>query len=93
MRFDLKLSSGEGARMRKLADYLKDIGKALDKATHSYNQAVGSMESRALPSARKFKDLGVGSGEEIPALEPTEKQVRDLQPPELLEGDFTEDKH
>jgi DNA recombination protein RmuC len=70
-------------RMRKLADYIKDIGKALDKATHSYNQAVGSMESRVLPSARKFKDLGIGSGEEIPTLDPTEKQIRELQAAEL----------
>ena len=70
-------------RMRKMADYLKDIGKGLDKANQSYNQAVGSMESRVLPSARKFKDLGVSSGDEIPALEPTEKQIRELQTPEL----------
>ncbi len=80
-------------RMRKLADYIKDIGKALDKATHSYNQAVGSMESRVLPSARKFKDLGISSGDEIPSLEPTEKQIRELQSPELLDEDIPEGKH
>jgi DNA recombination protein RmuC len=50
------------------------------------------MESRVLPSARKFKDLGVGSGDEIPSLEPTEKQVRDLQSPELLEEDIPKDR-
>ena len=72
---------------------VQDIGKSLDKAAHSYNQAVGSMESRVLPSARKFKDLGVSSGEDIPSLEPTEKQVRELQSPELLEEDMPKDKH
>lgn len=80
-------------RMRKLADYIKDIGKGLDKATHSYNQAVGSMESRVLPSARKFKDLGISPSEDIPTLDPTEKQVRELQSPELLDEDIPEDKH
>jgi DNA recombination protein RmuC len=80
-------------RMRKLADYIKDIGKGLEKATHSYNQAVGSIESRVLPSARKFKDLGISPSEEITTLDPTEKQIRELQSPELLEEDVPEDKH
>ena len=82
------------SRMHKLADYIKDIGKGLEKATNSYNQAVGSIESRVLPSARKFKDLGVSSTDEIPTLDPAEKQVRELQAPELSAGeDMPEDKH
>jgi len=42
---------------------------------------VGSLESRVLPAARKFKDLGVVSGAEIPVLNPVETTPRSLELP------------
>jgi DNA recombination protein RmuC len=65
-------------RMRTLAGHLGDIGKSLGKAGDAYNSAVGSLESRVMPAARRLKELGAGSGEEIEALEPVEKQLRQL---------------
>ena len=72
-------------RMGKLAEYLANIGKGLDKANDAYNSAVGSIEVRVLPAARKFKDLGAATGAEIPALQPTEKTMRMITAPELTE--------
>jgi len=73
-------------RMRVMAEHIGGIGKGLEKANEAYNSAVGSLESRVLPAARKFKDLGVVSGAEIPVLSPVESTPRSLQPPEPNEN-------
>ncbi len=72
---------------KRLADtgkHLSKLGKSLTLATDAYNRAVGSMESRVLVSARKFKDLGTtATGVEIDALPTVETTPRVLQAPEL----------
>jgi DNA recombination protein RmuC len=72
-------------RMRILAEYVGDIGKGLEKANAAYNSAVGSMEARVLPAARRFKDLGAAPGEELPLIQPIETTPRALTAPELME--------
>lgn len=59
-------------RMAVLAEHLNDVGQALGKSVSAYNRAVGSLETRILPAARRFKELGVSSDKEIPLLEPAE---------------------
>jgi DNA recombination protein RmuC len=44
----------------------------------AYNKAVGSFEGRVLVSARRFKDLGVSTGEELETLEVVEKSARPI---------------
>lgn len=73
-------------RMRTMAEHVADIGKGLEKANTAYNSAVGSMEARVLPAARRFKDLGAATGDEIPALSPVETTPRALTAPEAWEG-------
>jgi DNA recombination protein RmuC len=70
-------------RMRTLAEYISDIGKGLEKANSAYNSAVGSLEARVLPAARRFKDLGAASGSEVPAIQPVETMPRALTAPEV----------
>jgi DNA recombination protein RmuC len=55
-------------RMAILTDHLNEIGQALGKSVGAYNKAVGSLESRVLPAARKFKDLGISSEKDIAML-------------------------
>ena len=69
-------------RMGTLADHLIKVGGSLGKAVESYNAAVASLESRVLPSARKFKQLGVGGKKEIEELQAIEQQPREPVPPE-----------
>ncbi len=61
------------------------IGKGLDQATRAYNQAVGSMEARLYPAARRFKELGAGTGADIQPLQPTDTTTRSLTPPDDTE--------
>src|SRR5215469_10105049 len=65
-------------RLRNLATHITGVGTNLDRAVEAYNQAVGSLESRVLVSARKFAELGAPAAEEIPAVEPIEKTTRSL---------------
>jgi len=71
-------------RIAAVAKHVAKLGKGLDTAVKSYNSAVGSLESRVLVTARKFKDLGAStSKDELDALPPVEAATRQLQAPEL----------
>lgn len=63
-------------RVRTLADHVEDVGKSLGRAVAAYNRAVGSMETRVFPSARRFKELGAATGEDITTVEPVEQAPR-----------------
>ena len=69
-------------RMGTLADHLIKVGGSLGKAVESYNAAVASLESRVLPSAREFKQLGAGGKKEIEELQVIEQQPREPTQPE-----------
>ena len=63
-------------RMAVLAEHLNDVGQALNKSVLAYNKAVGSIEARILPAARKFKELGIASDKDVPQVEPVESVPR-----------------
>ena len=67
-------------RMALLTEHLNDVGQALGKSVAAYNRAVGSLETRILPAARRFKELGVSSEKDIPLLEPAEFVPRKTLP-------------
>ncbi len=70
-------------RLATFGDHFEDLRKGLERAVSAYNAAVGSLEGRVLVSARKFRELGAGSQQEIAALEPVEHTPRAPQSPEL----------
>jgi DNA recombination protein RmuC len=75
-------------RLADMGGHLARVGKGLLHATEAYNKAVASLESRVLPSARKFKDLGIAAGETaIEELIQVEVSPRALQAPEMLTAD------
>ncbi len=65
-------------RMHILVQHFANVGSNLEKAIGSYNKAVGSMETRILPSVRKFKELGVTGADEIPVIDQIDQKARSL---------------
>lgn len=69
-------------RLKTFLGHFQSVGASLSRSVESYNKAVGSMESRVLVSARRFKELGAAGGEEIAELEPVDESPRALAAPE-----------
>jgi DNA recombination protein RmuC len=59
-------------RMAILTEHLVRIRRSLEGAVRSYNEVVGTLERRVLPTARKFRDLGLSSRREVPTLRAVE---------------------
>lgn len=80
-------------RLGKLAEHFTKLGRSLGNAVENYNNAVGSLETRVLTTARKFEDLkATAEGATLPLLEPVDKQARTLQSASASlepEDDFT----
>lgn len=71
-------------RLSTMAEHIADVGDHLKKAGASYDAFVGSLDSRVLASARRFKDLGVSASKDLPDDMPsTHLEVREPRAPEL----------
>jgi DNA recombination protein RmuC len=65
-------------RLRTFTKHFDDIGRGLDRAVDSYNRGVRSLETRVLVTARRFKERGAITGDEIETLEPIDKATRPM---------------
>jgi DNA recombination protein RmuC len=71
-------------RIGTLAEHMAGLGKALDGAVKRYNDAVGGLETRVLPQARRFRELGAApEGNVIEPLSAVDAAARRLSAPEL----------
>lgn len=72
-------------RLGTLGSHLGKLGRNLAGAVGSYNDTIGSLETRVLVTARKFPELGVVGAleKELPDLEPVAAVPRLVQVPEL----------
>jgi DNA recombination protein RmuC len=74
-------------RLATLADHWAGVGRNLGEAVGAYNKAVGSLETRVLSTARKFRDLQAAPEDrEIRDLAPVDTAARSLQAPEMQAG-------
>lgn len=67
----------------RLAPWLKHlsrVGASLDSAVKSYNESIGSLESRVLPSVKRLKEIGLSDREDLPELIEPETKAK----PEVL---------
>jgi len=79
-------------RISVMGGHMKKLGGELDSAVKAYNMSIGSLETRVLVSARRFKDLGSADGKaEIKELSSVETTTRLLQQPEMVGEDNEEE--
>ncbi len=71
-------------RLKVFTDHLDKVRRGLEQSVGAYNRAVGSLESRVLITARRFKELGI-SGRDAPEVAPIETS------PTGSDGDSGED--
>lgn len=63
-------------RLAIFSEHLLKVGKSLESSLKSYNNAVGSFDTRVLSSARKFKELGVNEKKPVQQPEQIETAPR-----------------
>jgi DNA recombination protein RmuC len=74
-------------RLRIFVAHLGQMGRNLAQSVDAYNRAVGSLEGRVLPAARRFRDLGAAGGEEIETLEEVDKVARGEAEPQPFQAE------
>jgi DNA recombination protein RmuC len=74
-------------RLATLTEHFAKVGRGLETAVRSYNETVGSLETRVLPSARKFRDQGISPASELAELPAVDRSVRPVTAPELTGGE------
>ena len=72
-------------RLGDMGSHMDKLGSDLTTAVKSYNRTIGTLESRVLPSARRFRELEASNGQDtIESLGYINDMVRNLQTPEML---------
>lgn len=66
-------------RMHVLLNHFSDIRKGLERSVDAYNRAVSSFETRVLVSARRFKELGASSGDDLENPQIVNRSVKSLE--------------
>ncbi len=85
-----RLAADLYGRLTTFVGHLNKLGRQLSSSVENYNRAVGSLERKVLPGARKFVELGVRPKKEMEALETLEALPREL--PELVEEEDIDTK-
>ena len=70
-------------RLGDMIGNLEAVGGRIGQAADSYNRLIGSLEHRVLPSARRFRDLGVSAPEPIGSPLPLGTEMRRVRREEL----------
>ena len=69
-------------RISTFAGHFDSLRRSLEKSVEAYNSAVGSLERKVLPQARRFRDLGAGTVAELDTLDSIDIAMRRLDVPE-----------
>lgn len=67
-------------RLAVFTEHLARLGGSLEGSVSAFNKAVGSFDSKVLPGARKFVDMGVSPKKTLEPLTPLEIAPRTVPP-------------
>jgi DNA recombination protein RmuC len=70
-------------RLATMTEHLEGVGRSIKQAADGYDRFIGSLETKVLPGARRFKELGVTSTKEVGDPEPLNLSVRRVRKNEL----------
>jgi DNA recombination protein RmuC len=74
-------------RIVDMSSHWTKVGRGLSNAVEAYNKAVGSLETRVLVSARKFKEMGAAANAiELDELPVIDRVPREIQAAEMKES-------
>lgn len=73
-----KLAEDLYGRLGTYVTHMNQVGRQLGRSVEHFNKAVGSLERKVLPGARKFVELGVHERKEIEKLESLEQVPRNM---------------
>jgi len=71
-------------RIATMGEHFDKLGRSINSTVGNFNKAVGTLESRVMVTARKFKELQV-TEKDLNQLEAVEGNTRDVVVPEMLE--------
>ncbi|MDO5737402.1 MAG: DNA recombination protein RmuC, partial [Propionibacteriaceae bacterium] len=71
-------------RISTMGDHFDKLGRSINSTVGNFNKAVGTLESRVMVTARKFRDLQV-TEQDLPQLATVDGLTRDVVVPEMLE--------
>ena len=66
-------------RLYTFGTHMEKVRGSLNQTVLHFNRSVGSLESRVFPSARRFKELGISTSNEIPSIPEIEQSTRQLR--------------
>jgi len=74
-------------RLCTMGAHFAKLGNRLSQAVAAYNETVGSLETRVLPQARRFAELGVSAKDELAPVPPVDRSVKPLTSVDLNRDD------
>ena len=66
-------------RLATFGEHLAKLGRSLDSSVESFNKAVGSFDTRVLPGARRFVELGIDTRKQVPEPDQIEHGTRRVE--------------
>jgi DNA recombination protein RmuC len=70
------------SRLATFGEHFSKLGRSLNGSVETFNKAVGSFDTRILPSARKFTELGIKTKKTVPEPEQIDHTARSIETPE-----------
>jgi DNA recombination protein RmuC len=71
-------------RLATLTEHLEGVGKNIKGAADSYDRFIGSLETKVVPAARRFRDLGVSATKDVALPDPLTLSVRKVKKDDLI---------
>jgi DNA recombination protein RmuC len=68
-------------RLATMVTHLEKVGMNIKQAADSYDRFIGSLEQNVVPSARRFKELGVSSTKDLEMTPPLNLTLRKVKLP------------